>query len=318
MKSKHAKRKPIPIVAPPMKSLKRARKVTSAFHKITHAIDQLENRRSRGSDGDKKLEALKAELTALGGREAYQQASVVTTARCSSSKWVTKCLRRRGLLGGKNTQEARKLRVLEVGAINTELLDTKELDVRAIDLLSRHPRVEQLDFFDLAKHETRGGRSPNFDVIVVSMVINCVPTPLDRGRMLVYLKQLLAPRGGILFLTLPRSCLTSPAEAAPGQKAFAAPGFDKASFEALITDPAHGLGFVMHGEPDSKCAEKVVFYCLERTEMAPADKDEMGETAGAEVKVAAKNPAGRSKTVTKAPGSKGSLFSVVLPREGAC
>lgn len=37
----------------------------------------------------------------------------------------------------------------QVGAINTRLLDVPWLDVRAIDLKSQHPRIEERDFFSL-------------------------------------------------------------------------------------------------------------------------------------------------------------------------
>jgi 25S rRNA (adenine2142-N1)-methyltransferase len=129
-----------------MKSLKRARQVTSKFHRITHEIKSIEESTENRSKAQ-RLEALRSDLVKMGGREAYQQASMLTTARCSSSRWVSKCLRRRGLLGGKAPQPIPRL--LEVGAINTELLSTPGLSVRSIDLLSSHPKIEQRDFFEL-------------------------------------------------------------------------------------------------------------------------------------------------------------------------
>ena len=232
MGKKRSRKKPIPVVAPPMKSLKRARKVTSKFHKITHAINQLQQEQQeqqQEQQQQQQLQALQTELEELGGREVYQQASVVTTARCSSTKWVVKALRRRGVLEptasssssfSSSSSSSRLPRVLEVGAINAELLSTRGLDVRAIDLLARHPKIEERDFFSLAGETARpegpadtddsevesdsdsdersGGSSSSsssafsssssssprtYDVIVCSMVINCVPTPEDRGRM---------------------------------------------------------------------------------------------------------------------------------------
>lgn len=46
----------------------------------------------------------------------------------------------------------------QVGAINTRLLDVPWLDVRAIDLKSQHPRIQERDFFSL---ETSG----EYDVV---------------------------------------------------------------------------------------------------------------------------------------------------------
>ena len=38
---------------------------------------------------------------------------------------------------------------MQVGAINSRLLDVPWLHVRAIDLKSQHPSIEERDFFDL-------------------------------------------------------------------------------------------------------------------------------------------------------------------------
>ena len=91
------------------------------------------------------------------------------------------------------------------------------------------------------------------------------------------LRDMLAP-GGLLFLTLPLSCLTPPlpppshssatTARVAAAAARAAPGFDRAVFEALLTSPP--LNFVLLGPPDSKVSEKVAFYCLQRPEGAQA------------------------------------------------
>jgi 25S rRNA (adenine2142-N1)-methyltransferase len=121
---------------------------------------------------------------------------------------------------------------LEVGAINTELLDAAEetkdeqgpediiqqettttskkyrLDVRAIDIHSMDKRIEEMDFLQLPF--TNADPHKRFDAIVCSMVINCVTTPEDRGKMLMSLYNHLRP-GGLCFLTLPLFCLTKSA-----------------------------------------------------------------------------------------------------------
>ena len=50
---------------------------------------------------------------------------------------------------GMRRERTRALRVLEIGAVNTQLLSVPWLDVRAIDIKSQHPRIEQVDFFDV-------------------------------------------------------------------------------------------------------------------------------------------------------------------------
>ena len=71
-----------------------------------------------------------------------------------------------------------KLKVLEIGAINTHLLDVAFMDTMAIDLNSCNHRIKQIDFLKLKPRK-------EYDVVVSSMVINCVPTKELRLKMLL-------------------------------------------------------------------------------------------------------------------------------------
>jgi hypothetical protein len=62
---------------------------------------------------------------------------------------------------------SRPLRVLEVGAINAQLSRCPWLDVRAIDIHSQHPRIEEVDLFDIPPRQ-------RYDVVVSSMVRSVV------------------------------------------------------------------------------------------------------------------------------------------------
>lgn len=57
----------------------------------------------------------------------------------------------------------------------------------------------QKDFFDLVPAE-------NYDVVVMAMVVNCVPSPELRGLMLL-LSNLHLKMGGHYIIALPRRCL---------------------------------------------------------------------------------------------------------------
>ena len=92
-----------------------------------------------------------------------------------------------------------KLKVLEVGAINTHLVVIPWLDVKAIDIMSRHPKIEEADFFEVPAEGL-------YDMVVNSMVINCVIGGLERGKMLRGCFNHLKP-GGHLLLALPKRCL---------------------------------------------------------------------------------------------------------------
>ena len=257
-------KKPIPLAPPPaMRSRKKARIVTTLFHKYTRERDLAE--------GDPtKVQEINQKIQEIGGREAYQRASQLSTTFHSTSKWVVGYLSRNGwLYGMKNnteTNDRRQTMLLEVGAINTELLDTAKqmkrvqqknndddmtfhdtpkykINVQAIDLKSSQTGIEEADFnlFPL-KHSDPSQR---YDVIVCSMVINCVTTPEQRGLMLTRLYHQLCP-GGLCFFTLPRLCLMQ------------SPFTSQSQFEHLLQD---GVGFEIE---KTKHSPKVAFYVLKR------------------------------------------------------
>jgi 25S rRNA (adenine2142-N1)-methyltransferase len=153
----------------------------------------------------------------------------------------------------------RDVRVLEVGAINTQLIEAAArtrmktdhnriervhlLDVKAIDIRSTDPRIQQIDFFDLPAPDP----CSLYDVVVNSMVINCVTTPDGRGRMLSLCFQHLRP-GGVFFLTLPKLCLL--------QSKF----MSRSYFEEILT---RGVGFEIVHEV-GRDSPKISFFVLRR------------------------------------------------------
>jgi 25S rRNA (adenine2142-N1)-methyltransferase len=92
----------VPIGGPRLKSRREARKVTSQFHKLQNEIGEILNSTKDGDketvsvtdaavmseDKQRQVEFLEQSIEAMGGRDRYQQASVVTTAHHSTSKWV--------------------------------------------------------------------------------------------------------------------------------------------------------------------------------------------------------------------------------------
>jgi hypothetical protein len=156
-KKKRKKRKVmVPVVESwrTMKSRKRARKVTSEFHKLYA-------KKKTGGDKDGQIEK---QIRELGGHRAYQEASVLSTSHNrTTSRWVFKHLSK------EHETSKTKLRTLEVGAINTHISACPWMDVTAIDLNSLHPKIQECNFFDLRPESC-------FDVVVCAMVLNFVPT----------------------------------------------------------------------------------------------------------------------------------------------
>ena len=148
-----------------MKSRKRARQVTTLFHKYTREKDLAVR---KGADAT-ILKEWDDKIEAIGGRKTYQEASQLSTSFHSTSKWVLGYLQRKGWLYGipivgkddpensaavgsdetdpthtntskkttkqptsKKKRQRRDTRLLEIGAINTELLDASERTVEDV------------------------------------------------------------------------------------------------------------------------------------------------------------------------------------------
>ena len=332
----------MPLAPPPhavaMKSRKRARQVTTLFHKYTREKDLAER---QGAD-QATIQAIEDKIEAMGGRKTYQEASQLSTSFHSTSKWVLGYLQRNGWLYGRHIgekvigddvcsdisdgkeqvkEEGKEIRetnhtnqtdkkkrrprrdttLLEIGAINTELLDaaerTKEEDnsilkgtvsnettkpnaeriakkyrlkVRSIDIHSMHPsRIEEADFLTLPlpppiininnissnkinddereSHDDDQTQQQRYDVLVCSMVLNCVTTPEDRGEMITRIYDFLRP-GGIAFLTIPKLCLTQ------------SPFVNRDTFIKLLGDT--GVGFEV--EDITKESPKISFFICHR------------------------------------------------------
>jgi 25S rRNA (adenine2142-N1)-methyltransferase len=244
------------------------------------------------------------QLEQMGGREEYQRASQLSTSFHSTSKWVLGNLARNGWLYGTTRtvlesdnndspqssstktrkRPRRNTRLLEVGAINTELLDAAmetvaantntndkqstndnedededeeervpkyKLDVRAIDIHSMDERIAEADFLSFPLLS----QVPNerYDVIVCSMVLNCVTTPPHRGKMLARLYHHLRP-GGLLFLTIPLFCIS--------KSAFLTP----ALFREML-----GVGGVGFELVETKESPRLAFFVCQRPQEDPTE-----------------------------------------------
>jgi 25S rRNA (adenine2142-N1)-methyltransferase len=273
--SKRKKGKSAPLAPPVMKSRKKARKVTTLFHKYTRERDTAQE---QGKAAD--VERLDLLIEEMGGRTEYQRASQVSTSFHSTSKWVLGVLSRNGWLHGivsesesepklKNKKYPRRDTLcLEVGAINTELLDAaaytateKEtgvevkkyrLHVDAVDIHSMHQGIEEADFLTMPIPSQEPEK--RYDCIVCSMVLNCVTFPEQRGNMLARLYHFLRP-GGLAFITIPKLCLTLSRYT------------DQARFRKLL----EAVGFEI---TETKESPKVAFFICRRPESgSPVELD---------------------------------------------
>jgi hypothetical protein len=202
------------LVPPPVRSLKRARQLTSAFHK------------DQGSGSV--------------SRAAYQEASRAATARHrTTARFVFSSLT---ALGRRPPAGQPRPRLLEIGAVNTQLLACPWLDVRAIDIRPAARGIEALDFFDFPL-PSKNENEKLFDVVVCAMVLNCVPDSVDRGAMLARIRAVLRAPGGLAILALPTRCVSGR-------------GCSVAGFEGAMA--AAGLGPVL----ETRAGPKVTFWSV--------------------------------------------------------
>jgi len=181
-----------------VKSLKVAKRITAEFHRKTTTTLSL----SSSSEA-----ALAAGEGAAGAseteRDMYQKASQAALQRTSHvRKFVYSTLTTLNKRPGKG-EERKVLNGLEVGAVTTEFCcqSPSWIRFRSIDLNSQHPKIEKRDFFALKVCEDE------FDVVLNSMVLNCVAEPEDRGEMLLRMAKMLRKETGVLFITIPRRCV---------------------------------------------------------------------------------------------------------------
>ena len=91
--------------------------------------------------------------------------------------------------------------LLDVGAIveryrknDSRVPEGLKIVPTSIDLYSQDKNVKQIDFFDFCKQN-----KTVFDAAVLSLVLNYVASPLERGKMLLQVAKMVR-RGGYLFL----------------------------------------------------------------------------------------------------------------------
>lgn len=152
------------------------------------------------------LVKIDAEISALGGLETYQVASSqgqTTTRGGDSSKKLVEWLQ--------GYRWKAKPRALEIGCLSPENAISRcnvFATVTRIDLHSQHPSIIKQDFMSRALPALDNDK---FEVILCSLVLNFVATPLGRGAMLARIARFMKPLSlkspSILFIVLPLACV---------------------------------------------------------------------------------------------------------------
>ncbi|KAG1730599.1 nucleolus protein [Suillus lakei] len=178
-----------------------SRTVIRRFHVLLKKQGQLKNAPSTNVEA---LGEIEHQINELGGLATYQRMSSVGQGNDrggGSEKVLIQWLIDMGL---RKRDNKGKLRLLEVGALKPDNYRTcmSWIDTTPMDLRSRHPSILEQDFLLMDEDENRG----KWDIVSLSLVVNFVPDPRDRGRMLCLAHSMLSP-DGLLFLALPLPCV---------------------------------------------------------------------------------------------------------------
>ncbi|KAH9952205.1 putative methyltransferase-domain-containing protein [Amylocystis lapponica] len=189
------------------------------FHVLIKRKAQLQST-SHGKNGAAKtkaeLEDVERQIEELGGLGAYQRMSSIGQGNDRGGgsekvliEWLKDCKLHMAVLQDRNRLRygITRLgldRLLEVGALRPDNFApcAAWIENTPIDLRSRHPSIQEQDFLLMDE----GNNHEKWDIISLSLVLNFVPDPKSRGRMLSLACSMLGPNG-LLFLALPLPCI---------------------------------------------------------------------------------------------------------------
>lgn len=188
---------------------KKRRIVINQYHELEKQKLSIASNKSLDNNAKQKATAaIEAEMTAAGGIDSYQKASIAghtaaTTVKFNTSRWVMERVKLQQPLYANS--EATNIKLLDVGSLTNHYLPFKRnIACTAIDLNPQHSSVQAIDFFDLPHNDVQHARV--YDVIVLSLVLNFVGDKLKRGIMLTRSHKMLKS-GGSLFIILPKACM---------------------------------------------------------------------------------------------------------------
>lgn len=204
-----------PTASKPQASLSKhaTQKLIRSHHQLNKQIKMAE---SKGDED--KIDELKKRVNGLGGLKSYQLASM--QGQANERGGDSSAVLMEWFQDFKSTLACldSKIRMLEVGALSTKNACSKSglFEIEGIDLYSQDEDIIQQDFMERPAPRFE---KDQFDIISLSLVLNYVPSPTDRGEMLKRTCQFLdqrAPRTRpetlhdifpALFLVLPAACI---------------------------------------------------------------------------------------------------------------
>ncbi|KAG0258298.1 hypothetical protein BG011_003370 [Mortierella polycephala] len=188
---------------------------------LSKCLARIDNKKSTHADGyhskPQSLENIAADLARiaeirqemddLGGLDMYQKASTLGQSKQrggDSSKWLVPILER--CHPQLNKKAGPPLRLLDIGALSPHnyIKYSSWIRTTPIDLNPQDPLIIKMDFLEMP---VPTGQEQQFDIVCLSLVVNFVGDPVQRGEILCHSARFLVPGSGILYLVLPLPCI---------------------------------------------------------------------------------------------------------------
>lgn len=208
--------RPRKIKPPPTLSSRATRSLIRSHHTLRRKISAA---LFRGNTSE--AQALQEKIDGSGGLPRYQEASIQGQSAQRGGdtskvliEWMTE-----GEGEDKIAMKiVRHLRMLEVGALrpNNACSRSGLFEMERIDLHSQHSDIKEQDFMERPVCEAGDLDQEGFDIVSLSLVVNFVSNPIERGEMLRQVAKFLRPYSGHkegmfpgLFMVLPAPCVTN-------------------------------------------------------------------------------------------------------------
>lgn len=189
MARKQKKKQPITTrVQPTDAKFKHSRVETARLIRRFHVLNkELAKCKSEPSPTSAKYEQeILAEMEAMGGLDWYQKASQLGQSKArggDSSKWLIQTLNAH--CKDVVDKTSKPLRVLDIGAVAPDNYKpySSWITAKPIDLNPQHPDIQKQDFLQMAPPTSDDTK---FDIVCLSLVINFVGDPKDRGTYAIH------------------------------------------------------------------------------------------------------------------------------------
>ncbi|KAG0271962.1 hypothetical protein BGZ95_000167 [Linnemannia exigua] len=202
-----------------------------------------------------RIAAIRQEMDDLGGLDMYQKASTLGQSKQrggDSSKWLIPVIE--SCHPQLDKKAGNSLRLLDIGALSPHNYQkySSWIKVTPIDLNPQDPLITKMDFLEMPIPTSK---DELFDVVCLSLVVNFVGDPIQRGEILRHSVRFLVPGTGLLYLVLPLPCIDN----------------SRYMDHELLVEMMAALGYttlVSH-----HLAKKLAYYAFRLDSVFPGDKD---------------------------------------------